>query len=112
MANPLIPTLQQALNCAGNCDCCAKLQIQINNLTRRIAEVERKNQPKSNSNIDLSTIERRLKKAEIDILDLGGVIKSIIDDLKDLLDTATEHTETANKSQDIFAGIISFFINE
>ena len=66
-----------------------------------------KNQP-----TDLSAILKRLDKIEKDILELGGVVKTVIDDLKDLLDAATEHNETANSSQNIFSAIIDFFVDE
>ncbi|MCC5665593.1 hypothetical protein LC653_17115 [Nostoc sp. CHAB 5784] len=66
----------------------------------------------NNKPTDLSAIIKRLDKAEKDILELGGIVKTVIDDLKDLLDAATEHNETANGAQGIFSAIIDYFVNE
>jgi hypothetical protein len=41
-ASGTISNLQQALNCAGKCDCCAKLQQQINNLQSQINNLDSK----------------------------------------------------------------------
>jgi methyl-accepting chemotaxis protein len=41
MATSTISDLQQALNCAGKCDCCDKLQAQINELKAEIARIPR-----------------------------------------------------------------------
>jgi flagellar hook-basal body complex protein FliE len=91
----------------------AALNRKIDAQNQRIRELERNQQGSQNgNNADLSDILRRLKKAETDILELGGVLKSVIDDLKDLLDAATEHSETANQSQGIFSAIIDFFVDE
>ncbi|MEH2415412.1 alanine-zipper protein [Nostoc sp.] len=40
-ASSTIGNLQSALNCAGKCDCCDKLQSQINNLKEEIARIPR-----------------------------------------------------------------------
>lgn len=95
----------------------AALNRKIDEQNKRLRELERKQQQcceghQDDKNTDLSQILRRLKKAETDILELGGIIKTVIDDLKDLLDAATEHTETANQSQNIFSSIINFFVDE
>ncbi|MEA5601074.1 hypothetical protein [Nostoc sp. UHCC 0252] len=95
----------------------AALNRKIDAQNQRIRELERKQQQccegnQGDGNADLSQILKRLKKAETDILELGGVLKSVIDDLKDLLDAATEHSETANQSQGIFSAIIDFFVDE
>ncbi|MHC5826773.1 MAG: hypothetical protein ACYT04_65625, partial [Nostoc sp.] len=36
-----ISNLQQALNCAGKCDCCQQLQSQLNDLRQEIARIPR-----------------------------------------------------------------------
>jgi predicted transcriptional regulator len=95
----------------------AALNRRIDAQNQRIRELERKQQQcceghQDDSNVDLSGILKRLKKAETDILELGGVTKSVIDDLKDVLDAMAEHTETANQSQNIFSAIIDFFVDE
>lgn len=41
-ASSTVSNLQQALNCAGKCDCCEKLQQQINQLKSQINKVENK----------------------------------------------------------------------
>ncbi|MDZ8085617.1 MAG: hypothetical protein RMY16_08475 [Nostoc sp. DedQUE12b] len=95
----------------------AALNRKIDAQNQRIRELERKQQQcceghQEDGSVDLSGILKRLKKAETDILELGGVLKTVIDDVKDLLDAATEHTETANQSQNIFSAIIDFFVDE
>ncbi len=50
-----ISNLQQALNCAGKCDCCSNLQSQINQLKAEISAL--KNQ---NSNVDEYAIAQRV----------------------------------------------------
>ncbi|MBD2204941.1 hypothetical protein H6G33_04220 [Calothrix sp. FACHB-1219] len=39
-ASGTISNLQQALNCAGKCDCCANLQQQINQINARLAQIK------------------------------------------------------------------------
>lgn len=95
----------------------ADLKAAVNGINNRLDGVERKqkaccNDKSENQSTDLSAILKRLGKIEQDILELGGVIKTIIDDLKDLLDAASEHNETANSSQGIFSAIIDFFVDE
>ncbi len=96
----------------------AALNRKIDEQNKRLRELERKqqeccdNKGKPEEKTDLSAILKRLKKAEDDILDLGGVVKTVIDDLKDLLDAANEHNQTANSSQNIFSAIIDFFVDE
>lgn len=95
----------------------AALNRKIDAQNQRIRELERKQKQccegsQNDNNVDLSQILKRLKKAEKDILELGGVVKTVIDDLKDLLDAATEQTETTNQSQNIFSSIINLFVNE
>ena len=43
-ANTVITSLQQAKNCAGKCDCCVKLQNQINQLKAEIKTIPRINE--------------------------------------------------------------------
>ncbi|MDZ8240146.1 MAG: hypothetical protein RMZ69_23855 [Nostoc sp. ChiQUE01a] len=94
-------------------ECCNKnsndLNAAINQINSRLNNLERKlkEQP-----TDFSEILKRLKKAETDILELGGVVRTVIDDLKDILDSLNEHNQNANESQNIFSGILNFFINE
>jgi septal ring factor EnvC (AmiA/AmiB activator) len=94
----------------------AALNRKIDAQNQRIRELERKQKEccdnSDNGNADLSGILKRLKKAETDILDLGGITQEIVDDLKNLLDAAIEHTETANQAQGIFSSIIDFFVDE
>lgn len=44
MASGTISNLQQALNCVGKCDCCNKLQAQINDLKAQISNIPRINE--------------------------------------------------------------------
>lgn len=95
----------------------AALNRKIDEQNKRLRDLERKQKEccdnqKDDKNTNLSEILKRLKKAETDILELGGVVQTVIDDLKDLLDAATEHNETANQSQNIFSSIINFFVDE
>lgn len=95
----------------------ADLKAAINRVNNRLDGLERKQKAccddqNKNQPTDLSAILKRLDKIEKDILELGGVIQTVIDDLKDLLDAATEHNETANSSQNIFSAIIDFFVDE
>jgi chaperonin cofactor prefoldin len=46
MVSSAVSNLQQALNCAGKCDCCANLQSQINALKAEIARIPRVNEAK------------------------------------------------------------------
>jgi small-conductance mechanosensitive channel len=97
----------------------AALNRKIDEQNKRLRDLERQqkeccdnsNKPK-NDNANLTEILKRLTKAETDILDLGGIVGTVIDDLKDLLDAATEHNETADGSQNIFSAIIDFFVDE
>lgn len=97
----------------------ANLSKKVDSQNQKIREIERKqkeccnnlNKPKQ-ENTDLSAILKRIQKIEKDILDLGGVVMTVIDDLKDLLDAATEHTQTSDSAQGIFSAIIDYFINE
>lgn len=127
-----ISNLQQALNCAGDCNCCDKLQQQINGLRnqfisaindlknqvnsqgqeinqlkKRIGDLERyggnKQQPTESN---LLPIYRRLAKAETDILDLGGIVKSVIDDVDFTNQSIKEHNDNANNHQNIFKDIV------
>jgi chromosome segregation ATPase len=93
------------------------LNAAINRLNNRLDGLERKqneccNNKDKNKPTDLSAILKRLDKAEKDILELGGVVKTIIDDFKDVLDLLDEHNQNASESQNIFSGILDFFINE
>jgi predicted nuclease with TOPRIM domain len=54
-----INNLQKALDCAGKCDCCEKLQSQINALRN---DLNRLRQEKSNNN--LGQITKRIDKLE------------------------------------------------
>ncbi|WP_414574308.1 hypothetical protein [Nostoc sp. CCY 9925] len=97
-------------------ECCDKnsndlnaLKSAINQMNSRLNDLEKKQNDNPN---DLSAILKRLKKAETDILELGGVVRTVIDDLKDILDSLNEHNQNANESQNIFSGILNFFINE
>jgi DNA repair ATPase RecN len=127
-----ISNLQQALNCAGDCDCCDKLQQQINalrnqfnqqisdlrnqsnNQNQRLGRLEKKindlekyggskQQPPDNS---LLPIYKRLSKAETDILDLGGIVKSLVDDVDFTNQSIEEHNENSNNNQNIFKDIV------
>jgi archaellum component FlaC len=127
-----ISSLQQALSCAGSCDCCDKLQQQINGLRnqfnsaigdfrnqannqkqeinrlkKRVDNLEKygsnKQQPPDSS---LLPIYKRLSKAETDILDLGGIVKSVIDDVDFTNQSIKEHNDNANSNQNIFKDIV------
>nr|MDZ8016548.1 hypothetical protein [Nostoc sp. SerVER01] len=97
-------------------ECCDKsdknladFNAAINRINSRLNDLERKQKEQPT---DLSEILKRLKKAEQDILELGGVVKTVIDDIKDILDSLNEHNQNANESQNIFSGILDFFIKE
>ncbi len=95
----------------------ASLNRKIDEQNKKIRDLERKQaeccKDKDNDKkTDLSALLKRLDESEKNILELGGVIKDIVDDLKDLLDAATEHNETTKESQGIFSAIIDFFIDE
>jgi hypothetical protein len=116
-ASSTISNLQQALNCAGKCDCCDQLQTAINQLNNRLDGLERKQKEccEKNKDDDKSNnndLEERIKKLEHDVLNLGGIIKDCVDDLSDILDTTTEHTEAHNSAQEIFSAIIDIFLGE
>ncbi|MFN6499783.1 MAG: hypothetical protein RMX65_022710 [Nostoc sp. DedQUE01] len=95
--------------CDKNSDDLNALKLSINRINYRLNDLEKKQNKNPN---DLSAILKRLKKAEDDILDLGGIIKTIVDDLKDILDSLNEHNQNASESQNIFSGILDFFIKE
>ncbi|PHJ59444.1 hypothetical protein VF14_27060 [Nostoc linckia z18] len=93
----------------------AALNAAINRLNKRLDNLERKqNECCDNKDkpTDLSALLKRLEKAEKDILELGGVVKTVIDDIKDILDSLGEHNENAKESQNIFSAIVNFFIDE
>ncbi|BAY78361.1 hypothetical protein NIES25_48350 [Nostoc linckia NIES-25] len=97
----------------------ANLNRKLDEQNAKIRELERKQNQcckgKNNNNskdFDPSEILKRLAKAEKDILELGGVVKSVIDDVKDILDSLGEHNENAKESQNIFSAIVNFFIDE
>ncbi|MEH1809641.1 hypothetical protein [Nostoc sp.] len=95
----------------------AALNNKIDAQNGRMRELERRqkeccNQKSKDNDTDLSGILERLKKAETDILDLGGVLGTVIDDLKDVLDSISEHNDNAKESQNIFSTILGFFIDE
>ncbi|MBL1199902.1 MAG: hypothetical protein FWK04_12640 [Nostoc sp. GBBB01] len=93
------------------------LSAAVDRLNKRLDNLERKqneccNDKDKNKLTDLSALLKRLEKAEKDILELGGVVKTIIDDVKDILDSLGEHNENAKESQNIFSAIVNFFIDE
>ncbi len=93
----------------------ADLQAAINRLNNRLNNLERKQNEcckDKDKPTDLSALLKRLEKAEKDILELGGVVKTVIDDVKDILDSIGEHNENAKESQNIFSAIVNFFIDE
>lgn len=98
----------------------ANLQGKINEQNKRIRDVEnlqkqccdKKENGDKNKPTDLTEINRRLEKVEKDILTLGGVVKEVIDDLKDALDSLDEHNKNADESQGIFAKILDFFTDD
>ncbi|MDZ8108987.1 MAG: hypothetical protein RM338_25645 [Nostoc sp. DedQUE12a] len=93
----------------------ANLNRKIDEQNTKIRELERKqneccnNKDNKGNDFDPSEIFKRLSKAEKDILDLGGVVKTVIDDVKDILDSISEHNENASESQNIFSTILGFF---
>ena len=84
----VISKLQQAKNCAGKCDCCDKLQSQINNIQQQL-------------NNYISTNNSRLSKVEQDInslsflKDVKNFIEGLINGLKDLVGNALEIAKQA-----------------
>ncbi len=96
----------------------ANLNRKIDEQNAKIRELERKqnqcckDKDNNGNGFDPSEILKRLAKAEKDILELGGVVKTVIDDLKDVLDSLNEHNQNAGESQNIFSGILDFFIDE
>lgn len=98
--------------------CCESNRRAIQALTNRVKKLEDKiGKPEErtqgkNQQQDLSQIYRRLSKIEKDVLDLGGIVKSIIDDIKDILDSVDEHNQNATQSQNVFSNILKFFIDE
>lgn len=72
---------------------------QIKDLTNRLNNG-------SSGNINLQPIYKRLVKNESDILDLGGIIKSVIDDVDFTNQSIKEHNETATDNQNIFNDIV------
>ncbi|MDZ8240581.1 MAG: hypothetical protein RMZ69_26095 [Nostoc sp. ChiQUE01a] len=97
-------------------ECCNQNSNDLNNVKADINQIKSRlnnlEQKQNNNPNDLSEILKRLKKAEKDILELGGVIKTVIDDIKDILDSLNEHNQNANESQNIFSAILNFFIDE
>lgn len=110
-------------------NCCEGLQEQLAALTREVSRV-RSEFKKTNQRIeklegefgklkqgeeknnDESEILKRLAKAEKDILELGGIITEIIDDVADVLDSVDEHNQNANESQSVLSKILNFFIDD
>jgi hypothetical protein len=98
----------------------ANLNKKLDGLNRRFDGVDRrlKNLESGNGGnqeggkVDLAPIYKRLAKLDKEILDLGGVIGSIIDDIKDILDSVNEHNDNATGNQNIFSSILDFFIDE
>ncbi|MBN3959256.1 hypothetical protein [Nostoc sp. NMS8] len=94
------------------------LNRKIDEQNRRLRDLEQKQKQccdennKNNNNNNNNDLERRVKKLEDDVLDLGGIIKDCVDDLADLMNTALEHTKVANSAQSIFSAIIDFFVDE
>ncbi|BAY34178.1 hypothetical protein NIES2107_60830 [Nostoc carneum NIES-2107] len=83
----------------------AQTDDEVLKLYRRIQELENK--------VDkLAKINERLAKAEKDILDLGGIIQSLIDDVGHLTEAVGEHNKTASNNRNIFQSIIQAFIEE
>lgn len=92
----------------------ADLNAAINRLNNRLNNLEKKQKECCDKDkpTDLSALVKRIEKAEKDILELGGVVKTVIDDIKDILDSLGEHNENAKESQNIFSAIVNFFIDE
>lgn len=117
-------------------DCCKGLQEQLAALNAEVGRVkgefQKANQQLQNHDGRIKSLEgnvgklkqggeknnseleilKRLAKAEKDILQLGGVIKELIDDIKNILDSVDEHNQNANESQNVLTNILDFFINE
>ncbi|MBD2438257.1 hypothetical protein [Nostoc sp. FACHB-110] len=92
-----------------------KVNNQLGSINRRVKVLEDKiNQAKlgTGDNTNLISILKRLSKAENDILDLGGITKELIDDIKNILDSVDEHNKNAGESQNVLSNILNFFIND
>ncbi|MBH8563774.1 hypothetical protein I8748_16510 [Nostoc sp. CENA67] len=97
-----------------------RLENKINEQNKAIADLKKKQEqccssksntqnPKNNQT-DLTAILKRLAKAEKDILELGGIVKEVIDDIKEILDSLTEHNGTTQESQNIFSFVFDLFL--
>lgn len=105
-----ISNLQQALNCAGKCDCCNNLQRQLNKLNDRINTLENKlnNRTNPNNPIDLSAIYKRLNKIEKDVEALKiGIIQTLYN-FADIEEVNREFTQAFQALYDMFIPVVEF----
>ncbi|MBD2243221.1 hypothetical protein [Nostoc sp. FACHB-888] len=83
MAFSTISNLQQALNCAGKCDCCNKLQAQINDLKAEIARI-----PKLDENRLVTATKAALQPDITTAVAAGGTV--IINKLRPEINSSIE----------------------
>ncbi|MBE9056350.1 alanine-zipper protein [Sphaerospermopsis sp. LEGE 08334] len=90
----VIGNLNQTLQCAGKCDCCEKLQSQINSLNQRIAALDNKFIPK---NEKPNIINESIKGAENSIVPIiGSTIALAVSPLGPQIANATALANAAN----------------